>query len=59
MKRFLKYLAAVMVLAALAYLVYHYRRELTELGLQLKDKGLALKAKLCARREEQNDFADL
>ena len=59
MKRFLKYLAAVMVLAALAYLVCHYRRELTELGLQLKDKVLGLKAKLCARREEQNDCADL
>ena len=48
-----------MVLAALAYVVYHYRQELTDLVLQLKDKGLALKTKLCARREEQNDFADL
>ena len=59
MKRFLKYLAAVMVLAALAYVVYHCRQELTDLVLQLKDKGLALKTKLCTRREEQNDFADL
>ena len=59
MKRFLKYLAAVMVVAAFAYLVYRYRQELTDLALQLKDKSLALKSKLCARREEQNDFADL
>ena len=59
MKRFLKYLAAVMVVAALGYLVYHYRRELTDLALRLKDTGLSLKTKLCARREEQNDFADL
>ena len=59
MKRFLKYLAAVMVLAALAYVVYHYRQELTNLALQVKDKCLAMKPKLCAFREEQNDFADL
>ena len=59
MKRFLKYLAAMMVVAALGYLVYHYRRELTDLALRLKDTGLSLKTKLCARREEQNDFADL
>ena len=59
MKRFLKYLAAVMVVAAFGYLVYHYRRELTDLALRLKDTGLSLKTKLCARREEQNDFADL
>ena len=59
MKRFLKYLAAVMVVAALGYLVYHYRRELTDLALRLKDTGLSLKTKLCARREEQNDFSDL
>ncbi len=59
MKRFLKYLAAVMVVAALGYLVYHYRKELADLALQLKDKGQALKTKICACREEQNDFADL
>ena len=59
MKRFLKDLAAVMVVAAFAYLVYRYRQELTDLALRLKDKGLALRTKLCACREEQNDFADL
>lgn len=59
MKRFLKYLAAVIAVAALAYLVYHYRQEITDLALQLKDKATALKAKLSACREEQNDFADL
>ena len=59
MTRFLKYLAAVMVVAALAYVVYRYRQELPDLALQLKDKGIALKTKLCARREEQSDFADL
>lgn len=59
MKRFLKYLAAVMVLAALAYVVYHYRQEIANLALQAKDKYLAMKTKLCAFREEQNDFADL
>ena len=59
MTRFLKYLAAVRVVAALAYVVYHYRQELTDLALRLKDKTLAMKTKLCACREEQNDFADL
>ena len=59
MKRFLKYLAAVVAIAALAYLVYHYRQELMDLAMRLKDKGLSLKTKLSARREEQNDFADL
>ena len=48
-----------MVLAALAYVVYHYRQELTNLALQVKDKCVAMKTKLCAFREEQNDFADL
>lgn len=59
MKRFLKYLAVVLVAAAAAYLVYHYRQELLELGEQVKEKVLELKNRLCARREEQNDFADL
>lgn len=59
MKRFLKYLAVVLVAAAAAYLVYHYRQELLDLAGQAREKCLGLKNKLCARREEQNDFADL
>ena len=59
MKRFLKYLAAVLVAAILGYLVYRYRKELLSLALKAKDKGLALKNRLCACREEQNDYADL
>ena len=59
MKRFLKYLAIVVAVAAVGYLVYHYRQELLSLAEQVKEKGEALKTKLCARREEQNDFADL
>ena len=59
MKRFLKYLAVVLVVAALGYLAYHYRQELLRLADRVKDNALALKDRLCARREEQNDFADL
>ena len=59
MKRFLKYLAVVLAAAALAYLVYHYRQELAELAEKAGEKCQGLKKKLCARREEQNDFADL
>ena len=59
MKRFLRYLAVVLAVAAAAYLVYHYRQELLALADQVKEKSLALKSRLCARREEQNDFADL
>ena len=59
MKRFLKYLAAVLVVAAAAYLVYRYRQELLDLAEQAKEKGLALKRKLCACRDERCDFADL
>ena len=59
MKRFLKYLAVVLAVAAVGYLVYHYRQELLALAEQAKEKGEALKNRLCARRQEQNDFADL
>lgn len=59
MKRFLKYLAVVLAAAAVAYVVYHYRQELLDLAEEAKEKCLCLKKKLCARREEQNDFADL
>ncbi len=59
MKRFLKYLAVVLAAAAAAYVIYHYRQELLDLAETVKEKCLGLKTKLCARREEQNDFADL
>ena len=59
MKRFLKYLAVVLVVAALGYLVYHYRQELLRLAEQAKDSALNLKTRLCACRDEKNDFADL
>ena len=59
MKRFLKYLAVVLLVAALGYLAYHYRQELLRLAEQVKEAGLQLKGRLCARREEKNDFADL
>ena len=59
MKRFLKYLAVVLVVAAVGYLVYRYRQELLRLAEQAKDTVLNLKSKLCACRDEKNDFADL
>ena len=59
MKRFLKYLAVVLAAAAAAYLLYHYRQELLDLAKQAGEKCQGLKKKLCARREEQNDFADV
>ncbi len=59
MKRFLKYLAVVLAAAAAAYVIYHYRQELLDLAETAKEKCLGLKTKFCARREEQNDFADL
>jgi len=59
MKRFLKYLAVVLVVAALGYLAYHYRKELLRLMEQVKDTALNLKGRFCACRDEKNDFADL
>ena len=59
MKRFLKYLAIVVAAAALAYVAYRYREELADLAGRTADWFKSLKSKLCARREEQNDFADL
>ena len=59
MKRFLKYLAVALAAAAAAYVIYHYRQELLDLAETAKEKCLGLKTKLCARREERCDFADL
>ena len=59
MKRFLKYLIVVLAAAAAAYVAYRYRRELVSLAERAVDWFKSLKTKLCAFREEQNDFADL
>ena len=59
MKRFLKYLAVVAAAAAVAYLAYRYREELADLAEKAVGWFGSVKKKLCACREEQNDFADL
>ena len=59
MKRYLKYLIAVLVAATLGYLAYHYRQELLGLLEQLKEKSLELKDRFCTCRDERGDFEDL